>query len=254
MDITSETIINRELRSAQRKVGATFTYPEAIAAGIPRADLVRFERAGYLVRLGRGVYSFAERSVPQSDEPLVGATIHLGNEPHFVSWWAALAYHGLTEQMPFVVGIAVKKAHRDREVGGLRLHHVVLDERKWYGFELNARGISIATPEKAILDSLDKPDLAGGLHEVVKALGVGQYNSKALIDLAQRWPTEATVRRLGYLAEILDIAGSSSLKSRVSRRGPLTPLAVSESVGQPHNDWWIADNIGDQTIQRWARR
>lgn len=131
---------------------------------------------------------------------------------------------------------------------------MVLDERKWYGFELNAQGVSIATPEKAILDSLDKPDLAGGLHEVVKALGTGQYNSKALIDLAQRWPTEATVRRLGYLAEILDIAGSSSLRGRVSRRGPLTPLAASETVGQPNNDWWITDSVGDRTIQRWARR
>lgn len=256
MNITSQQIISRSIRAVERKVGRTFSYRQALAAGVSRADLLRYERAGYLVRLGQGLYSFAEHPTPQAEEPLLAATAHLRDEPHFISWWAALAHHGLTEQVPFTLSVAVKKARRDREIAGLRVHHVRLGPRKWAGFRRDAHGVFMATPEKAIIDCLDKPSLGGGLHEVVKAIGASdRYNPDRLVRLAINWPTQATVRRLGYVLETLGIANVASLRAQITRNGPHTPLQHSGAdQGERSDAWWISDAVGVATLQEWARQ
>lgn len=260
MGISLDSITRRQVRQLERELGATFSRTQALKTGASDVDLSRLVRRGYLARLGRGLYSVVELPTRRSEEPLLAATAHLSGEPNFVSWWVALAHHGLTEQVPFSAAIAVRRAHRDREAGGLRVHHVVLDERKFYGFGPTSRkkgSVSIATPEKAILDSMDCPDLAGGLREVVKALGwTSAYNPARLVELATRYPVRATKRRLGYLIETLDLGDASALASLVSPGGPLTALALDRARdgAQADRRWWVADNIGEDTLRRWARR
>jgi len=255
-----DTITRRQVRRLERELGATFSRTQALETGASDVDLSRLVRRGYLARLGRGVYSVAELPTRRSEEPLVAATAHLWGESNFVSWRIALAHHGLTEQVPFSAAIAVRRAHRDREAGGLRVHHVVLDERKFYGFSpvsRKKRSVSIATPEKAVLDSLDRPNLAGGLREVVKALGwTSAYDPARLVALAIRYPVRATVRRLGYLIETLDLGDASALTSLVAAGGPLTALAPDRARDGARVDrrWWLADNVGEDTLRRWARR
>ena len=255
-----DEITRRQVRQLERTLGPTFGRAQALTAGASDADLRRLVRRGYAARLGRGLYSVIELPARRSEDPLVAATSHLSGEPHFVSWWAALAHYGMTEQVPFAIAVAVRRAHRDREAGGLRIHHVVLDQSKFYGFRHGSQknsGTSIASPEKALLDSLDRPGLAGGLREVVKALAwPGAYDSDRLVSLAGRYPVRATIRRLGYLMETLDLGDASPLVALVAPAGPLTSLATDRSAVEAEVDrrWWVADNIGDSTLRRWARR
>lgn len=258
MNTSLDSITRRQIRRLERELGQTFSRAQALEAGSSDPELRRLTRRGYLARLGHGLYSVIELPTRQSEAPLVAATAHLFDEPHFVSWRAALAHHGLTEQVPFVVTVAVRRPHRDRGVGGLRVKHVVLDPRKFYGFspiEPAPGSARIAYPEKAILDSLDRPDLAGGLREVVKALGwTTAYDPALLVSIAKDYPVRATRRRLGYLLETLEIVDASGLVDSVWPSGPLTPLDPHRKPDETLLDrrWWVEDNVGRRILEGWS--
>lgn len=234
------------------EAGPTFPMRAAIEAGATRAAIQRLVRAGLVAPVSHGIYTIVERPEPAFDELLGVATAPVRGELHYVSWWAALAHHGLTEQDPLVVSVAVRARHRERFVGGARVRFIVQSKDRFYGYRASRSGgapVKIASPEKAIIDSLDRPDLAGGLGEVVKALASNQYDMPALISTAQRYPSRATAQRLGYLVEALDLTAADALLDRVVRAGPKVQLDLrGDAAGEPHPRWWILDNVGAERL------
>jgi predicted transcriptional regulator of viral defense system len=232
--------------------GPTFPVRVALEAGASRAAIERLVRAGLVAPVSHGVYTVLARPMPASDELLRVATAPVRDEPHYVSWWAALAHHGMTEQDPLVVAIAVRQRHRDRAVGGARVRFVFQGPDRFYGWS-SSRGagapVRIARAEKAIIDSLDRPDLAGGMGEVVKALVSGRYDLSTLFEVARRFPSRATVQRLGYLIEALELGDASALRESVDQRGPKVLLDLGEEAdGEPDPRWWILDNVGTERL------
>ncbi|GAG57809.1 unnamed protein product, partial [marine sediment metagenome] len=65
--------------------------------------------------------------------------------------------------------------------------------------------INIANKEKTIIDCLDKPQYAGGVIEVAKALKNNTFGNKKLASYAQHIGNSGVIRRLGYLCELLSI-------------------------------------------------
>lgn len=127
---------------------------------------------------------------------------------------------------------------------------------RFYGFktERTPTGpVRIATPEKAILDSLDRPDLGGGLPEIVKALRkTSLYDPEALMSLAARHPSTALAHRLGYLMSVLGVGDPTSLRRLVRRTGPPVVLDLGrfpEGGGTAVIDpvWRVLDNVGSRT-------
>lgn len=249
------------LEQVEERVGRTFALRDARAAAqMSSADVRRLVRSGWLRRVGRGHYTIASRPVVASDDRLRLATALYGGEPHYVSWWAALSHHGLTEQDPLRIAVAVTRRHRDRRVGPLRVDPVVQGSGRFYGQEAwkNDQGgqLWIASPEKAIIDSLDRPDLGGGLREVVKALGSTGYDPARLVALARRHPSEALVARLGYLLTVLDSPVRDDLCDVIRRRRPPVRLDIESGAGDVaivDPTWRVLDTIGPDAIRAWAR-
>lgn len=232
--------------------GPTFPVRVALEAGASRSAIERLVRAGLLAPVSHGIYTVVARPVPAFDELLRVATAPVRGEPHYVSWWAALAHHGMTEQDPLVVSVAVSDRRRHRAIGGARVRFVFQGRDRFYGWT-STRGsgapVRVARPEKAIVDSLDRPDLAGGLGEVIKALESDQYDLAALLAAAQRFPSRATVQRLGYLIETLGLGDASGLRASVVQSGPKVLLDLREEAsGAPDPRWWIVDNIGTERL------
>lgn len=68
---------------------------------------------GCLLRIEAGKYVVVPRAARQSwhEDPLViGTTV--APDPHYISYWSALLFHDLTEQLPRVVSIAVCGARK----------------------------------------------------------------------------------------------------------------------------------------------
>ncbi|MBI2939325.1 MAG: hypothetical protein HYY04_02720 [Chloroflexi bacterium] len=218
--------------------------------------LTKIEGGKYLVvpRAGRGVWH---------EHPFVVAS-GIAPEEHYISYWSALSHHQLTEQVPRVVYVALcGKRKRPVEFQGWRYRFVCLAERKFFGFEtedfiaLNGAAtiaVAVASPEKAILDSLDDEMLAGGVPEVAKALWRGlEARTVAvdrLVEYAARLDDAAVVARLGYLLDRLGVAEARDLAPLVRRRGlaPLLSTKASAAGAFPDRRWHLRVNIAEAAL------
>ena len=133
----------------------SFTTNDAVGAlGLPVAHaskiLARLSDSEHVVRLARGRWALPERLQPFALPEALTAP-----KPSYISLYSALYHHGLIEQIPDVV-YAVTLAPTRRvttPLGTVSLHHVA--PRFFAGFELmDGNGVKLATPEKALVDTL----------------------------------------------------------------------------------------------------
>ena len=115
--------------------------------------LTRALKQGLIERLARGVYiNAAIKGMPQIEE----AACFI-RTPCYISCEWALNYHGITIQAPSVCTVitlstAVGESRRIA-CHGVSIEFSRIADRLFTGFEMR-EGFSIATPEKALLDTL----------------------------------------------------------------------------------------------------
>jgi len=198
------------------KAGNTFTIEDVLRrTGLTRESawvlLSRLEKRGWIERIERGKYMIiplgSERGRYTLNEFVIGSLLV---KPCVISWWSALSYHGLTEQIPATVFIqTTARKHRQRlEVFGVRYRIVRVNGRKMFGEEnvwIEDEQVTVTDREKTIIDCLDRPGYCGGIIEVAKALRAGGFDGGRLSDYAERIGNSGVIRRLGYLCDVLSI-------------------------------------------------
>lgn len=107
------------------------------------------EGAGLVRRLRRGVWALD----PDIDS-FVAAPFLTTPFPAYVSFWSALARHGMIEQIPRQISVAsLDRARRiETTIGVYAVHHLAPDV--FGGFEGSEKTGYLATPEKAIFDAV----------------------------------------------------------------------------------------------------
>ena len=130
--------------------------------------------------------------------------------PYYISYWSALNYYGLTEQVSKTIFIATLKRKLEKEIMGLKFRFITLNKNKFFGFkamQLNNHIIKIGEVEKAIIDCLDLPRNCGGIVEVIKAIDEAkkEIDFNKLIAYAKKMQNAAILNRLGYILELLGI-------------------------------------------------
>lgn len=166
-------------------------------------------RKGWLERLRPGVFRLipADRG-PQGiadTNPLTAGAALV--RPYFFSFGTACTHHGLTEQVFSEVYIACQRPLRPRIVRDTRYVFAVVPPARFFGFEeVAALGerVQMATRERALLDAIDRPQLAGGVGEVSRMVARAGHRLdwQAALDLLRRWDNPALVQRLGYLLDL----------------------------------------------------
>jgi len=118
----------------------------------PNVFLTRALKAGYLIRIMRGVYFNTFKEMPSVEE--VAGYLRT---PSYISCEWALNYHNIILQVPSVctvitlssaVGVRNKVVYRETVIESSRV-----SEKLFYGFETR-EGLNIASPEKALLDTV----------------------------------------------------------------------------------------------------
>jgi predicted transcriptional regulator of viral defense system len=148
-------------------------------------------------------------------------------QPSALAYWTALGYHHLTEQLPPSVtiqtptpGRTINTSIRELQV---RIVHVQ-PSRFWDITSLTGEDgtITVTTPEKTVLDCLDRLDLCGGIVEVAKAIKTGTQvlSPAAMARAALRYDSDVVRRRLLVLAQLLDWH-----PSWLAARIPIAPTA-----------------------------
>jgi predicted transcriptional regulator of viral defense system len=115
------------------------------------------EDAGLARRLRRGLWA-----LDPDIEPFALAHFLTAPFPAYVSLWSALARHGLIEQIPRQVSVASLDRSRriETSVGTFLVHH--LAGELFGGFEGTEGSGYLATPEKALFDTVYVRAAAGG--------------------------------------------------------------------------------------------
>jgi predicted transcriptional regulator of viral defense system len=126
--------------------------------------------------------------------------------PAYVSYWSALHHYGFTEQVPLTTFVATTRKKRPVTYRGFRFQFVALKPHKFFGYRRERIGdlpALVADEAKAIVDSLDLPQHAGGIGEVAKALqtALETVDVSTLIEYANRMGNKSLGSRLGYLLE-----------------------------------------------------
>lgn len=178
-----------------------------------RKALSRLVRRGWLKRLERGLYLIvpldAGPTGQWSEDPLVIAT-QLAPEGA-VSYWTALHYWGMTEQIPRTILIqTIRRRYKARDtILGVRYQFVVIVERKLFGVVTQIRDglpIRITDREKTLIDALDRPDLCGGIVQVIEVLtSLEPLDWEKVDSYLDSLDSGAIYKRMGYLVEELDI-------------------------------------------------
>lgn len=110
--------------------------------------------------------------------------------------------------------------------------------------------VNCSDPEKTFIDCLYKPDYAGGITEITKAL----YKSRDKLqpvkfhDYLENFNTQTVYKRLGFIVDQLGLFPELQdfISGKISPSyAPLDPSA--SKYGHHHSQWSIIDNMNFKT-------
>lgn len=219
---------------------------------------------GWLKSLERGKYLIvpleAGTSREWSEEAFVIAS-HLAN-PYAISYWSALNYWGLTEQITQTVFVSTtrRKFKLETEALGVSYRFIKLSERKFFGFTgiwFGDKQIQITDKEKTIVDCLDHPEYCGGMVEASKGFVNGieaGINLETLTAYAKRLGNSTIFKRLGYLSEILDLPVkdfADKWRERIGAGYSLFDPGKGVSQGRYYSKWNLRLNVSEDELINW---
>jgi predicted transcriptional regulator of viral defense system len=216
----------------------------------------RLVKKGWFERLRPGIYQLvpADRGLEGvgDSNPFVAAALEIG--PHFYSYGTACTHHGLTEQVFSDVYVAWRGRPKTLNVRAKRYVLIHLPEGRFFGFEevkvLGATA-AMATPERAVLDALDRPRYAGGIGEVSRIVrkAARRIAWDRLLEYLKRWNESAVAQRLGYLLDLHGVVLPGNVKKpfrALVRPGAKVYLGSRSKwgiAGHLDPDWNIIENV-----------
>jgi len=176
-------------------------------------------------------------------------------EPYYISYWSALNYHHMTEQIPFSVFVATTKRKSNRKILDVNYIFVALSKKKFFGYlnvTIAGKAVLISDKEKTIADCLDHPEYCGDITEAAKALKSRNLSFEKIVDYAIKMGNATILKRLGYLCEILKLDLNEKLTKRMLKNiskgySTLDPSLTSRK-GVYNERWRLLVNrkIGDE--------
>lgn len=131
--------------------------------------------------------------------------------PYFISHYSAMRLHGMTTHPFFEVCLTVPHRFTDKKVSDFKYHFIYCKQEHFWGSETRwvtrQEKVQVSDLERTILDGLDRPDLCGGILEVVRGIWTkkADINSQKLMKYAKKFRTKAAVKRLGLILETVKI-------------------------------------------------
>ena len=164
--------------------------------------LYRMQKRGALERLERGKYYLEESPLESLSSSIIS--------PSYISFLYALSLRHLTTQIPRQIVVASLRSRPGVKVGGHLVKFMKMKRSRFFGMERQRVGgqffATVATAEKAILDSLAYP-LHCPTAEAAAAISTGMdgklLRMDVLAQMALRFGSRSAAKRLGYIAETL---------------------------------------------------
>lgn len=179
--------------------------------------------AGWLVRIKRGLYQLADLTSLGSltlTRPVVAQLLEPGS---YVSFEAALNYHGLHDQLMRGYGSCTRKKRPSADLHGILYYFVTITESNYFGFEeltLDRQQARIAHPEKALIDIVRHERSANSLDHVAEVLAEGEESLDLDRLTAYLLRSPLAIQRIyGLMLETLGLPVDTRLAVQAKSRG-----------------------------------
>lgn len=217
-------------------------------------------KRGLLMRVKEGLYYVIPfEQAPETFMPdwhLLSQCL-VGDADYYIGYFSALQIYSLTTQPNLKEQIVVNKQIKPSKllVKGVPFQFIYHNEAHFFGNRKawidSFNKVQCSDLEKTIIDCLFKPQYAGGITEITKAL----YKSKdkidypKLLDYAKRFNSQAVIKRLGFLLELLGIENPVIDKLQKLRTKSFVALEPSyPREGKTTFRWAIQQNIDNNSI------
>jgi predicted transcriptional regulator of viral defense system len=179
-------------------------------------------------------------------------------DPYYVSYWTALHYWGMTEQIPRTIYVVTTKIKKSVDFFGEKIQFVTIVPKKFFGYttkQVDDGVFTIATREKTVVDCLDNPLYCGGVVEICKGLWAArdQIVFLELLAVVKKFGVGSVQRRLGYLLEKSGFVDKKIYEQlRGSFRGFrwLDPSA-DKIIIRYNQTWGLQINIPEEHLFDW---
>ena len=178
--------------------------------------LTRWRRAGLVDRVAQGRYAIRQIGLmgtrASSEDVALAVAALVDGRPHRIAYHSALDFHGLLTRPVRTIQIASPQRFGTTLSGvPLRAVHEPA-ETVALGSEPAGYGAMVSNLERTLLDAASRPDLVGGYLPLAEALAGSRPNLDALVEFAKTLDAKAALRRIGSLAERLELPGLTNLK------------------------------------------
>ncbi|MBU3714158.1 MAG: transcriptional regulator, partial [Ferruginibacter sp.] len=230
-------------------------------ASAVRELLSDMTKRGLLMRVKEGVYYIipyeqnAKTFMP--DWHLIAE--HLVNDAqYYIGYYSALQVHNLISQPSLKEQIVVSKQVRPSEIKikEVPFQFIYHNEKHFFGSKKiwidSFNKVQCSDLEKTFIDCLFKPEYAGGIVEVAKAIYVSKDKIKyeRLLDYARKFDSQAVIKRLGFILELLDINTKIIEDLHQMKTASYVVLDTElPKTGKRISRWSIQQNLETETIK-----
>ncbi|MGQ0668414.1 MAG: type IV toxin-antitoxin system AbiEi family antitoxin domain-containing protein [Actinomycetota bacterium] len=212
-----------DLLRLRRSIIETREVAVRLGLSISRASqlLHSLEESGLVRRLRRGLWALHPDVDPFSVPPYLTAPF-----PAYVSFWSALARHGMIEQVPRQIFVASLDRTRrvTTTVGTYSIHH--LAPEVFDGYDGSEEVGYLATPEKALFDTVYLR-AAGGGQTLLPELELPDGFQE---DKVEEWTSRVARPRLRTLVS----RGLAKALAGAARSGATPSSEPGDDAGGPH--------------------
>jgi predicted transcriptional regulator of viral defense system len=217
-------------------------------------------KRGLLLRVKEGLYFI----IPfEQDAKTFMPDWHLlsqylvGDTDYYIGYFSALQIHNLTTQPNLKEQIVVSKQLKPSilKVKDIPFQFIYHNESHFFGNKKiwidSYNKVQCSDLEKTIVDCLFKPKYASGITEIAKAIhkSKNQIDYIKLFDYVVKFNSQAVIKRLGFLLELLKIEQPVIEKLQIRRTNSFVSLEPSfPKEGKTVFRWAIQQNLDSNSI------
>ena len=234
-------------------------YPEQTQTSI-RAMLQRMVKKGLLAKFGKELLWVVPFSQSASsflpNWHLLGEALMDGGQ-YYIGYYSALQLHGLITQPSLKEQIVcTASGSQVKEINGVQFQIIKHNRNHFFGTKKvwidSFNKVVCSDLEKTIIDCLFKPEYAGGIVEVAKAIWMARerLDYARLLEYANRFGSQAVQKRLGFILEELGIGQDIVTKLLERRSSSISPLDTGAAQeGKITTRWNLLVNVDMETIR-----
>ncbi|MEO6328190.1 MAG: type IV toxin-antitoxin system AbiEi family antitoxin [Ginsengibacter sp.] len=174
------------------------------------------------------------------------------NTTFYIGYYSAMEIHSRVTQPSLREQIVVARQIKPAlvKIKGHKFQFIFHNENHFFGSKNmwidNFNKVPCSDLEKTFVDCLYKPDYAGGITEIAKALfkSKEKIDYEKLLEYCKKFKAQSVIKRLGFLFETLNIDNPVLEKLRRLMKPSFVLLEPSfEKKGKLISKWSIQQNI-----------